>query len=239
MAHTDQTFDPGTSTEKRQTSLLQGYFGGTSRNAGAGKLYLRYGKRALDIALVSISLPVLIPVTLLIAILVACDGGSPIFGHSRIGRNGNVFRCWKLRSMVVEAEEKLRDHLANNLEARREWEAGFKLKQDPRITKIGKVLRRLSLDELPQLWNVLLGEMSLVGPRPVTEVELDRYGENLPVYLRQTPGLTGKWQVYGRNAVSYEARIRMDAQYAEECSVLTDIRLIAATVLVVLRKTGV
>jgi exopolysaccharide production protein ExoY len=229
----------GTPTEKRYSSFLQGYFGGTSRIVGAGKLYLRYGKRALDIALVTISLPVLIPVILLLAILVACDGGAPIFGHSRIGRNGNAFRCWKLRSMVVEAEEKLRDHLANNPEARHEWEEGFKLRQDPRVTKVGKFLRRLSLDELPQLWNVLLGEMSLVGPRPVTKVELDRYGENLAVYLRQTPGLTGKWQVYGRNAVSYEARIRMDAQYAEECSVVTDIRLIAATVLVVLRKTGV
>lgn len=200
--------------------------------------YQQRGKRIFDLVLVVSALPVLVPVMLLISLLVMLDGGRPIFGHRRIGQGGTEFRCWKLRTMVVDSKERLRAHLAQNPQAQREWDENFKLEHDPRITKLGRFLRCSSLDELPQLWNILCGEMSLVGPRPVVAEELCRYGHALPVYLAQKPGLTGKWQVNGRNAVSYPERVQMDVSYFTECSLKTDITLIAATVAVVLCRTG-
>jgi lipopolysaccharide/colanic/teichoic acid biosynthesis glycosyltransferase len=238
MTHIEQTYDGDTLPDQRGASYPLGYFSDITRNAGTPSLYVRHGKRILDVALVILSLPVLLPLLFCIAISIACDGGAPFFAHTRIGKNGTSFRCWKLRSMRLDAEEMLHDYLAQNPDARLEWEAGFKLRLDPRITRLGNFLRRSSLDELPQLWNVFCGEMSLVGPRPVTAKELDRYGDDLAVYLDQMPGLTGKWQVNGRNSVTYDDRVRMDAQYAAERSFMTDLGLIGATVLVVLRRTG-
>ena len=200
--------------------------------------YLRHGKRALDLTLVLLTLPASIPLIALLSVLVMMGGGKPFFGHVRVGRNGRLFRCWKLRTMVLDAEQVLADHLARDPRMRADWQANFKLDPDPRITRIGAFLRKTSLDELPQLWNVFLGEMSTVGSRPVTLPELEKYGEFLPVYLQHRPGITGLWQVHGRNDVSYPVRVSLDQQYVRDISLLTDLKLIFGTILVVLRKTG-
>ncbi|MEN9409494.1 MAG: hypothetical protein RL216_1468 [Pseudomonadota bacterium] len=194
----------------------KGPIAGSRRVAGAraGRFYLSYGKRAVDLVLVAVTaLPVGILVAVL-ALMIAAGGASPIFGHERVGKGGRVFRCWKLRTMVPDAEARLIRHLETNPEAAREWAETQKLSHDPRVTRIGHLLRRSSLDELPQLWNVLRGDMSIVGPRPVTETELDRYGTARAAYLAMRPGITGLWQVRGRNSLSFMKRIAMDVEYA-------------------------
>ncbi|MBJ2152209.1 sugar transferase [Paracoccus sp. IB05] len=202
------------------------------------RIYRAAGKRVLDILIILCLLPIILPVILLLALLVMRDGGAPFFGHRRIGRNGEVFRCWKIRSMVSDSQERLRVHLENNPEARAEWNANFKLDNDPRITRFGRFLRKSSLDELPQIWNILKGEMSLVGPRPVTAKELDLYGAAASHYMSMRPGLTGLWQVSGRNDVSYSERVVLDVAYARKHNLIMDIRLILATVAAVLNRTG-
>ncbi|MFE3838676.1 sugar transferase [Pseudogemmobacter sonorensis] len=200
--------------------------------------YRRFGKRGLDVALVLLSAPVTVPVILVLALLVSLSGGAPLFGHRRIGVNGQPFRCWKLRSMVIDSQERLARHLRENPQARAEWDATFKLTDDPRVTRFGAFLRATSLDELPQLWNVLKGEMSLVGPRPVTEVELLQYGEARRYYEAVRPGLTGRWQVSGRNDVSYADRIAMDKEYVSEIGLVADLRIIFQTFFAVIARTG-
>ncbi|WRH64337.1 MAG: sugar transferase [Fuscovulum sp.] len=200
--------------------------------------YARYGKRMFDILLVFIAAPAWLPLTVLLAVGAMLDGGRPLFFQSRIGRNGKVFRIVKLRSMVVGADKKLVDYLASNPEAKAEWDEKQKLLNDPRITTYGKFIRRTSLDELPQLWNVLRGEMSIVGPRPVTAVELKRYGSRVEFYQSMRPGITGMWQVYGRNDVSYDERIALDVEYTRRASLFVDIKMVLLTVPVVLRLTG-
>ena len=200
--------------------------------------YRWIGKRCFDIALVVMGLPLTIPVILILAAVVMRDGGNPFFGHPRIGRDGRPFRCWKIRTMRRDAEARLRDLLASDAEVRSEWDASFKLKNDPRVTRVGRFLRRSSLDELPQIWNILKGEMSVVGPRPVTEVELDRYGFHRTTYMALRPGLTGLWQVSGRNDVSYDQRVEMDARYGDSCGFRLDLMIVARTVLAVCGRTG-
>lgn len=201
-------------------------------------LYYAQIKPLLDVTLVLLSLPVALPLIAVAALLVMLDGGKPFFGHVRIGRHGRPFHCWKLRTMVPDAEARLTAHLAANPVARAQWDAHFKLDCDPRITRLGRFLRKTSLDELPQLWNVLRGEMSLVGSRPVTEAELAKYADLLPFYLAQRPGVTGLWQVSGRNAVSYDDRVALDVRYLRDSSLMMDLALIAATAVAVFRKTG-
>jgi exopolysaccharide production protein ExoY len=201
-------------------------------------LYRRIGKRALDMFFVVVSLPVTLPLILILAVLVLRDKKVPFFGHRRIGRNGHEFYCWKIRSMVPNAEERLRFYLESHPEARAEWNANFKLENDPRITQLGKLLRQSSLDELPQLWNILTGDMSVVGPRPVTATELDRYGSHVSEYHMMRPGLTGLWQVSGRNNISYEERVLMDVNYVYSCNLALDASIIMRTVMVVVRRTG-
>jgi len=191
-----------------------------------------------DLGLGLMLLPVLLPVILVLCTLVAMDGGLPIFGHRRIGKGGREFRCWKIRTMVVDAEERLKKHLADNPEAAAEWEQNFKLENDPRITRMGRFLRKSSLDELPQLFKVFRGEMSFVGPRPVVRDELLRYGLHQQVYMSMRPGVTGLWQVSGRNDVAYDQRVSMDVQYAREVSLVQDARIVAKTVTSVLSLTG-
>lgn len=205
---------------------------------GGRSFYQRVGKRIVDVTLIVLSLPVVVPLILLACLPILRDGGLPIFGHRRAGQGGAAFHCWKLRTMVADADQRLQDHLATNPEAKREWHENFKLEADPRVTRFGDFLRRSSLDELPQLWNVLRGEMSLVGPRPVTAEELIRYGADLPAYLAQKPGITGNWQVNGRGSATYAERVQMDVIYAAECSLKTDLVLIVATFFVMLRRTG-
>lgn len=204
----------------------------------SSRIYASSGKRLFDIVLALLLLPVLVPVISGLWAVTRADGGSGFFGHRRIGRNGNSFRCWKVRTMVVGAEEKLKTYLAENPEAAAEWERDHKLTNDPRITRTGNFLRKTSLDELPQIWNVLTGEMSFVGPRPIVRDELAKYGAAADIYLQQKPGITGLWQVSGRNDVSYEERVRFDAEYAARKSLSYDLWLILRTGSSVLGKTG-
>jgi exopolysaccharide production protein ExoY len=201
-------------------------------------LYRKVGKRMLDILLVLISLPIILPLILLLAGLTLRYNKAPIFGHQRVGKNGREFYCWKISSMVPDAEQRLRLHLENDPKACAEWEANFKLESDPRITRLGKLMRSSSLDELPQLWNILTGEMSFVGPRPVTAIELDRYESSAVEYKMVRPGLTGLWQVSGRNSISYAERILMDVDYVGRCSLALDASIVMRTIMVVTRLTG-
>ncbi|MGJ8543887.1 MAG: sugar transferase [Sulfitobacter sp.] len=191
--------------------------------------YSRYGKRMLDLSICIFLSPLLIPLIFGLALLTVLDGGFPFFGHSRIGRDGHSFRCWKIRTMVVNADEKLRHHLAQCPHAAAEWQSDFKLVNDPRITRIGGFLRRSSLDELPQLLNVFLGQMSFVGPRPIVLAELAKYGAYAPMYKSMKPGVTGLWQVSGRNDLSYDRRVELDARYARRISLSSDLKIIART----------
>ncbi|ALG91040.1 exopolysaccharide biosynthesis protein [Actibacterium sp. EMB200-NS6] len=201
-------------------------------------VYAKFGKRLFDIVFALLLFPVALPVTGLLWALTKCDGGPGFFGHVRIGQNGKAFKCWKIRSMVVDAEKKLKAHLEQNPDAAAEWAKDFKLEKDPRITQLGRFLRKSSLDELPQIWNVLKGEMSFVGPRPIIEAELVKYGGYQWAYLAATPGVTGVWQVSGRNDVSYDERVRMDAEYLEKRSFLFDCAIMLKTVGAVLNRTG-
>lgn len=202
------------------------------------KLSSRIIKRTFDVfgslAIIALSSPLLV----YIAIKVKKDKGPAIYGHERIGKDGQTFKCLKFRSMVINSKEVLEQLLESDLNARKEWEATFKLKDDPRITKIGAFLRKTSLDELPQLFNVLKGEMSLVGPRPIIAAELERYSDEVGYYLLSKPGMTGLWQVSGRSDVDYETRVYLDAWYVKNWSMWNDIAILFKTIGVVLKKDG-
>ena len=199
-------------------------------------LYRRRAKRALDIVLVAILAPALVPVLLAIAGLVACGRGPVIFAQTRVGRGGRPFTLYKFRTMQTDAQARLARHLADDAEARREWETTQKLRRDPRVTPVGRILRATSLDELPQLFNVLRGDMSLVGPRPMLECQRARYPGR--AYYRLRPGLTGFWQVSDRHRSSFADRAVFDDAYDRALSLLTDLRVLGRTVGVVLRRTG-
>ncbi|HEY3694829.1 sugar transferase [Phenylobacterium sp.] len=180
-----------------------------------------------------------LPLMLAIALAIhAHDRGPVLFRHRRVGRHGQPFYCLKFRTMAVDAEARLADLLAADPAARAEWAADFKLRNDPRITPIGRFLRRSSLDELPQLFNLMRGEMSLVGPRPIVEAEVPRYGWRYRHYCAVKPGITGLWQVSGRNDVSYRTRVALDCIYARHKNPLLDIWVLAATLPAVLAKRG-
>ncbi|KIC18768.1 sugar transferase [Leisingera sp. ANG-DT] len=200
--------------------------------------YPSFGKRAFDIGFALLLLPVLVPVILVLWAIVRCDGSAGFFGHTRVGRGGKPFKCWKLRSMVVDAEARLQAHLDAHPAAAAEWARDHKLADDPRINRLGRILRKTSLDELPQIWNVLKGEMSFVGPRPIVTKELEKYGRSVPAYLAQKPGITGLWQVSGRNDISYDERVALDVAYLTRRSFRTDLKIIARTSLAVLGSTG-
>ena len=196
-------------------------------------------KRALDIIGAGVGLVLLAPFFLIVALLVRADGGPAFFAHQRVGRGGKLFGCLKFRSMVIDSQARLEALLASDPAARAEWEATRKLKNDPRITRIGRFLRSTSLDELPQLINVLLGEMSLVGPRPVQEAEIDRYyGASAAHYMAVRPGITGLWQVSGRSETSYESRVALDVSYVSRPSLLADISILLRTPVAVLSRRG-
>lgn len=203
-------------------------------------VYDHFGKRLVDIFISILAAPVTILVIAFAAIFmfVTGDRGQILFGHRRVGKNGRVFKCWKIRTMVVDAEAKLFEHLQNDPDAAAEWELDRKLDNDPRITKFGAFLRRTSLDELPQFWNVLCGDMSVVGPRPIVRSELHKYGEHRKSYLSLKPGVTGLWQVSGRNDVSYIERVNLDVKYLSSVSFLGDVAIIAKTFQAILTRTG-
>lgn len=196
-------------------------------------------KRALDIIGAGLGLVVLSPFFLIVALMVRADGGPAFFAHQRVGRGGKLFGCLKFRSMVIDSQARLEALLANDPAARAEWEATRKLKNDTRITRIGRFLRSTSLDELPQLINVLRGEMSLVGPRPVQEAEIDRYyGASAAHYMAVRPGITGLWQVSGRSETSYESRVALDVSYVSRPSMLADLSILLRTPVAVLSRRG-
>ncbi|GAA6210050.1 hypothetical protein NBRC116601_33430 [Cognatishimia sp. WU-CL00825] len=195
-------------------------------------------KRVMDLVLAVVILPAILPVIAVLYVLTRRDGGPGFFGHVRVGKDNKEFRCWKIRTMVHNAEAVLEDYLASNPEAAAEWNRDFKLTNDPRITRLGRILRETSLDELPQIWNVLLGEMSFVGPRPVTRKEMCKYQGYEWCYLSSKPGITGLWQVSGRNDVDYDERVQMDMEYVTTQSVAGDMSIILRTAGAVLNRTG-
>lgn len=198
--------------------------------------YRNGGKRFFDVALVVLSLPVVLPLILLLACIVALDGHNPFYTQNRVGRNGRIFRLFKLRTMVPNAKASLKDYLAKNQEARMEWETNQKLRHDPRVTRVGQFLRRSSLDELPQLLNVLLGDMSMVGPRPMMIEQMPLYPSMSYYVLR--PGITGSWQVSDRNGTTFAARATFDTDYNRQLTLWLDLRILFRTILVVVRGTG-
>jgi lipopolysaccharide/colanic/teichoic acid biosynthesis glycosyltransferase len=198
--------------------------------------YRNHGKRLLDVALVLLAAPIVLPLTLLLAIPMALEGGSPFYHQRRVGHGGRTFVMWKLRSMVVDADERLARYLRENPEAREEWARHQKLRNDPRITPYGRFLRKLSLDELPQLWNVLVGDMSLIGPRPMMPHQRALYSGLAYYALR--PGVSGFWQVSDRNDSEFVSRVIFDDLYDREVSVKTDVALILQTLRAVVRGTG-
>ena len=196
-------------------------------------------KRTLDVLIILFFSPIVLPITLLLAILTKITSKGPIFyGHKRVGKNGKTIKCWKFRSMCINSQEILEKILATDPIRREEWEKDRKFKDDPRITKFGKFLRKTSLDELPQLFNILIGQMSLVGPRPVTEPELEKYGEYKDYVLSVLPGLSGMWQISGRSDTGYEDRISFDTYYIQNWSIWLDIWILIKTIWVVLIGKG-
>jgi exopolysaccharide production protein ExoY len=206
------------------------------RVARKERLYRRTLKRVLDITFVVMALPIVLPVILVLVAMLRVGGQSPFFTQDRVGKGGQTFRLWKLRTMVPNADERLREYLAANEAALTEWTSYQKLANDPRITAFGQFLRKSSLDELPQLWNVLVGDMSLVGPRPMLLEQREMYPGSAYYALR--PGLTGTWQISDRNQSTFAQRADFDADYDRKLSFGTDLRILVATVGVVLRATG-
>jgi lipopolysaccharide/colanic/teichoic acid biosynthesis glycosyltransferase len=210
-----------------------------SRGDGLAAALRPAAKRTLDILGAGALLLLALPAFLVIAALVKLDGGRAFYAHERVGRDGRLFGCLKFRSMVMDADRRLAALLATDADARAEWEATRKLKNDPRVTWIGRVLRATSLDELPQLINVLRGEMSLVGPRPVQASELAAfYGAAAQHYMAVRPGITGPWQVSGRSDTSYAQRVALDVAYATQPSILTDVKILLRTPAAVLARRG-
>lgn len=207
-------------------------------NNNLAKRSSRLIKRIFDIVLSSLGLVFLSPLFIYLILKIRKGGGDAIYGHKRIGQNGKAFYCLKFRTMVSNSQQILQNLLQNDPLAKEEWERDFKLKNDPRITPIGHFLRQTSLDELPQLWNVLKGEMSLVGPRPVIKDELARYCDDVDYYLMAKPGMTGLWQVSGRNDVDYAKRVYFDSWYVKNWSLWNDIAILSKTVRIVLSKQG-
>lgn len=196
-------------------------------------------KRAMDLTLTIVGGILILPLIAVIALAIRWSSPGPVFySQRRVGYGGRHFRAWKFRTMVVDAEQQLERHLASSPELRREWERDHKLRNDPRVTAIGRFLRKTSLDELPQLYNVLVGQMSLVGPRPIVDDEVVKYGDAFRLYLRVRPGLTGLWQVSGRNDTGYDQRVRLDMHYVRNWSPWLDIHLLARTILVIAGRKG-
>lgn len=223
------------------STYLRNASSGTMLNgAGIGQsqtgLYRTFFKRLFDVCIVLLILPIVVPIVVFLAALVCRDGGPAFYRQERIGLNGTSYKIWKLRTMVQDADSRLEEYLARNTIAATEWQHTQKLKHDPRITSCGKFLRKCSLDELPQIWNVLTGEMSLVGPRPMMPEQQKIYPGK--AYYTERPGITGSWQVSQRNASTFADRARFDNDYVANISFWKDLRLLFATVGVVLRGTG-
>lgn len=202
------------------------------------RVFNAFLKRCFDVFVSVMVLILAAPLLAIIALLVSLDGGSVIFKHTRVGKDIRPFGCLKFRTMVVDAEQRLETYLASNPAERQQWERYQKLSNDPRVTPVGRFLRASSLDELPQIFNVLRGEMSLVGPRPVTNAELSHYNQHISAYASVLPGITGLWQVSGRSNLSYERRVELDCDYVANHSIYLDVKLLLRTVGVVMTGKG-
>jgi len=207
--------------------------------SGLASPFNRMVKRIFDVVAALLLLGLLVPICVIVSFMIMRDGGPIFFAHERIGRNGRIFKCFKFRTMVRDAGAALEQVFTSDPAAREEWLRTRKLKNDPRITRIGRLLRHTSIDELPQLINVLLGEMSLVGPRPVVQQELhEHYKGDTSHYLFVRPGLTGLWQISGRSRTDYEQRVRLDSSYVRNWSFWADITILLRTVPVVISCQG-
>lgn len=199
----------------------------------------RFAKRCFDLSFCVIGMIFIIPITVVFAIMIRCTSkGSVFYGQQRIGRDGRSFKAWKFRSMVSNADTVLKEYLEKHPELREEWEKDHKLRDDPRVTAVGRILRKTSLDELPQIWNVLKGDMSLIGPRPIVQAEIPKYRDLFDLYVQVRPGISGLWQVSGRNDTTYDERVMLDAAYVRNWSVWLDAWILIRTVRVVLLGKG-
>lgn len=206
-----------------------------TQNSEKARRYIKV-KRILDCILATIALIILSPIYLIIAIAVKIDSKGPVFfKHTRIGKNGKIIKIYKYRTMVANAEELIKQFTPEQM---KEYKENFKLENDPRITKVGKFLRKTSLDELPQLLNIIQGDLALIGPRPVVKKELEKYGENAGKFLSVTPGLTGNWAASGRSNTTYEERMKMELWYVDNISFITDVKIFFKTIIAVIKKEG-
>jgi lipopolysaccharide/colanic/teichoic acid biosynthesis glycosyltransferase len=225
--------------EVSRTPAMQSEVVRASKSTEFGRVYAVFGKRILDIILALLLMPVLLPILAVIWVVIQRDGGSAVFAQPRIGLNGRSFTCFKFRTMVVNAERVLEEMCEKDPAIAAEWHTYQKLRHDPRISKIGKVLRATSLDELPQIFNVLRGDMSLVGPRPFLPAQKAIYdAAGGKAYYHMRPGITGPWQVFGRGATTFEDRVTFDETYYSKLNFLSDLSLILRTARVVLCRTG-
>jgi len=226
--------------EKKENILLPIKIHNINEDNKVFKYFNLFIKRIVDICASFIGILILIPLTIIIFIVNFINGekGPVFYSQERIGKNGKKFKMYKYRTMIVNAEERLQVILENDESLRKEWEENRKLKCDPRITKIGKILRKTSLDEMPQFINILKGDMSLVGPRAVIDDEIEKFGVNKEKVLSVKPGLTGYWAANGRSDTTYDERVFMESKYVDEFSVFLDIKLIFKTMVSVLKKEG-
>jgi lipopolysaccharide/colanic/teichoic acid biosynthesis glycosyltransferase len=195
--------------------------------------------RIFDITLILLACPYIILFFIAISILIVLDSkGGVFYKQTRIGRGGRRFKALKFRTMVLNADQVLQQYLDESPELKAEWLASHKLKRDPRVTRVGEILRKLSLDEMPQFWNILVGEMSLIGPRPIVDEEIEKYGRCFELYIQARPGLTGLWQVSGRSDTSYKQRVELDEYYLLHRSIKLDLQILLKTVYVVLGRKG-
>ena len=199
----------------------------------------RFSKTAVEAVLAAVILPFILPLCLLIGLLVKLSSKGPaLYRAKRLGQDGKTIRIWKFRTMYQDADKTLEKMLENNPDMKKEWEKKFKLEHDPRVTPLGRILRRTSLDELPQFWNVLMGEMAIIGPRPIVEKERHYYGVNFQVFSIVKPGITGLWQVSGRSETSYEERVNLDLYYVSNWRIWMDYYIFLKTILIVLTRRG-
>ena len=222
------------------TTVLEDLTGSTRHHRGTTGGYRLWGKRVLDVVMTLAMLPIALPIILLAWGVTVCDGGSGFYSQKRVGRHGRLFRCWKIRTMVRDADAVLDRLVAEDATLAEEWRRAQKLDRDPRITRLGRLLRMTSIDELPQLWNVLTGDMSLIGPRPFTPAQKPLY-DRMPAadaYYTLRPGISGLWQVARRNAGTFDERARYDRAYADRLSFGDDMRILSQTVRAVLSATG-
>ena len=225
----------GANARSRSNDIFRFLGGGHAATAPVGGA----SKRCFDLLFAVAALVTLLPLLLLVALAVKMHDGGPIFfRHARIGTRGQSFPCLKFRTMRIDSDTALAEHLASDAAARREWLETRKLKSDPRVTSVGYVLRKSSLDELPQIINILLGHMSIVGPRPVVGDELAMYGQHVQSYFAARPGLTGPWQISGRNDTTYSERVRFDCAYVERWSLAKDVMIILRTIPAVFLSRG-